>query len=334
MIALSELAKIVSGEIIGDNGISISGLAPVSNASEGDITFGVDESSLRGAAMSKASCVLSQVAIPEYPKTILKVDNMKEAITILYNALLEAKPVAEGKISEKAVISESAKLGKNVSIGANVVIEDNVVIGDNTVIRPNTTIGEGTKIGDRTIIHSNVAIYNNIVIGNRVIIHSCTTIGADGFGFIPKGDKIYKVPQMGTVIIEDNVEIGSNSCVDRATFGNTVVGANTKLDNLIQIAHNVKMGANNLVAAQTGIAGSTTIGNGCMFGGQSGVVDHAKVGNGVLVGAKTGITSDVEDGKKVFGYPHKDSKDAMKLHAIDIMLIKYFEKIKALIRSL
>ena len=334
MITLKEIAKVVDGTIAGDEGLQVKGMAPYDFAKEGDITFAFDEAGLKQVKESEASCVLTTEEIENYPKTVLRVGDMKMAMTILYNTMLEVNPPEKGIIHLSAIIAENVSLGENVSIGPNVVIAENSQIGDNASIDANCVIGKNIKIGKKTHIYSNVTLYDNVVIGNNVGIHSGTVIGSDGFGYIPKGEKIYKVPQMGKVIIEDDAEIGANTCVDRGTFTDTVIGRGTKIDNLVQIAHNVKLGKNILIAAQVGIAGSTVVGENTMIGGQVGIADHATIGKNVKLAAKSGVSGRVKDNSILFGYPSRDSQETKKLYRLLSMLTKNKEKIKALLKTL
>jgi len=334
MFTVNEAAKLVSGAVIGDGNARVKGMAPCDFAEEGDITFAFDGEGLERAGKSRASCVLTTSGVENYPKTVLQVGDMKLALTVLYNAMLEMKLFAKGIIHPTAIISENAVLGKDVSIGPNAVIDDSAKIGDNSVVGANCVIGKNVTIGRKSYLHPNVTVYENTVIGNKVIIHSGTVLGADGFGYIPKDGKIYKVPQMGNVIIEDDVEIGANSCVDKGAFATTVVGRGTKIDNQVQIAHNVKLGKNVMVAGQSGIAGSSTVGDNTMMGGNVGIADHVNVGSNVKIGAKTGVHGHVRDNKVIFGYPYREAADARKLYGLLSLLIKNGRKFRAFLRKL
>ncbi len=333
MITVNQLAKLVDGVVEGDGNAVITGMSPLSSAKSGDITFALSEKDFREALGTSASCVLTTMAAPSLPKTLLRIKDPKTAITILYNAMTEMAPPPKGGIHPTAIISEKASLGKNVSIGPNAVIDDGAVVGDGSAIGTNSVIGKGVKIGSGTKIHPNVTIYDGVKIGNKVIIHSGSVIGADGFGFIPKDGKNYKVPQMGIVVIEDEVEIGANSCIDRATFGETFIAKGTKIDNLVQIAHNVNIGKNTLIAAQTGIAGSATVGENTMMGGQVGIADHAKIGSNVKLAAKSGISGRVLDNAILFGYPARDAQETKKLNALLSLFVRHSSQIKKLIRE-
>jgi UDP-3-O-[3-hydroxymyristoyl] glucosamine N-acyltransferase len=334
MITVNEMAKLVEGIVEGDGNTSIKGIAPLAFAEEGDLTFALSEEELKKAEGTAASCVLTTMEAPRLSKTLLRIKDPKTSITIIYNAMLGLKPPRKGTIHSSAIISKSAKLGKNVSIGPGAVIGDNARIGDNSTIAANCVFGNDVSVGERTYIYPNVTIYDHTVIGNNVIIHSGAVIGSDGYGFIPKDGKIYKVPQMGRVIIEDDVEVGANTCIDRGTFENTVIGKGTKLDNFIQIAHNVKLGKNVLIAAQCGIAGSATVGDNTMMGGQVGVADHANIGKNVKIGAKAGISGTVRDDEILLRNPARSPLEVRKLDSILSLLVKNAKKVKAFIRKL
>ncbi|MFH1310426.1 MAG: UDP-3-O-(3-hydroxymyristoyl)glucosamine N-acyltransferase [Candidatus Omnitrophota bacterium] len=333
MITINEIAKLVNGKVIGDGAVKVKGISALAFAEANDMTFAFDRNSLDEAVRSKAACVMFSDDVTDYPKTILKVENMKLAMTVLYNAMLEIIPPKKGTIHSTSVIDETVQFGKNVSVGPNTVIGSNTRIGDNFVVGANCTIGRNVTIGSNVCLYPNVTVYDNVIIKNNVTIHAGTVLGADGFGYIPKDGKIYKVPQMGTVILEDNVEIGANVCIDKGTFKDTIVGAGTKIDNQVQVAHNVTLGKNIMIAAQTGIAGSSSIGENTLIGGQVGVADHVKIGKNVKVGAKTGITGSVKDNASVFGYPSREASEARKLHGLLSLLLRNRRKIQTLFRK-
>ena len=333
-LSANEIAQFIGGSVSGDGGVKVKDMASIAFAKEGDIIFATNEEELVLAEKSAAECILTDVKKDSYSKTVILVDDIKRALTMMYNAMLEIKPPEKGSIHPTALISETAKLGKNVSVGPFAVIEGNVSIGDNAVIGANCFIGKDTTIGDLSRIYPNVVVYYQTVIGSKVVIHSGSVIGSDGFGYVPKDGKIYKVPQLGNVIIKDNVEIGANTCIDRGTFTTTIIEPFTKIDNLVQIAHNVKINKNVLIAGQSGIAGSSEIGEGTMMGGNVGVADHVKVGKNVKIGAKTGVHGNVRDDKTIFGYPYREAAEAKKLHGLLSLLIKNSGKLRAFLRTL
>ncbi|MFC1479913.1 UDP-3-O-(3-hydroxymyristoyl)glucosamine N-acyltransferase [Candidatus Omnitrophota bacterium] len=334
MVTVDEIARLVGGTVVGDGKTQIKGMAPIAIAAEGDMTFALDEEGLRQAGKSAASCVLATDEVQNHSKTILRVGDIKLAMTVLYNAMLEMAPPKKGVIHPSAIIAESAALGNNVSVGPGAVIGENTQIGDDASIGANCVIGKKVSMGQRTCLYPNVTVYDYTVIGNKVIIHSGAVIGSDGFGYVPKDGKVYKVPQMGNVLIEDDVEIGANACIDRGTFAKTVIGRGTKIDNQVQIAHNIRIGNNVLIAAQTGIAGSATVGDNTMMGGQVGVADHVNIGKDVKIGAKTGVHGHIKDNRVIFGYPFREAVDARKVHALLSLLLKNARKFRTLLRNL
>lgn len=334
-VTVKDLADFLKGTVIGRGNIFVKDLKYYTFAKEGDLTFAGTEEELKNASESTASGVITTLEVPEgYPKTVLKVEDLKYAMVVIHNALEEMLPPKKGHISCKAVISGRAKLGRNVSIGPYAVIKKNAKIGANTSIGAHAVIGKDVTIGPLCTIHTNVSVYPQTIMGKKVIVHSGAVIGADGFGFVPKDGKIYKVPQAGHVIIGDNVEIGANTCIDRGTFDNTVIGDGTKIDNLVQIAHNAKIGKNVLIAGLSGLAGSCEIGDNTMMGGGVGVSDHVRVGKDVKVGAKTGVHGHVKEGMTVFGYPYREAQEARKLYALLSILVRHSVKLRRFVRNL
>jgi len=334
MITVEEIAKLVGGTVYGDGNIRIKDMVSPSFAKEGDMTFAFDDEDFKRAGKTEASCVLAVTNGKNYPKTILQVDDIKLAMTVIYNEMIKLRIHGKGAIHPTAIIDDTAKLGKDVLVGPNVVIGGSTKIGDNVFIGANCVIGKNVTIGEKTYLFPNITVYDCSEIGKNVTIHSGTVIGADGFGYIPKDGKIYKVPQMGKVIIEDDVEIGANVCIDRGTFDTTVIGEGAKIDNLVQIAHNIKIGKNVIIAAQTGIAGSTSIGENTMMGGMVGIADHIKIGKNVKIGGKTGVTGHIRDNEVIFGYPHRTAESARMLHALQGLLLKHSRKFRKFLRTL
>jgi len=237
----------------------------------------------------------------------------------------------EPEIHSTAVVSPTAKIGKDVSVGPFVHVGDEVKIGDKTVIFPFVAVYPRVKIGKETVIHSNVSIREDVRIGNRVIIHNNSVIGSDGFGYLREKDNTsVKIPQVGTVIIEDDVEIGANTAVDRAALGETIIKKGTKIDNLVQVAHNVVIGPNSILAGQTGISGSVKMGKNVIMGGQVAVADHLKIGDNVMVAGKTGITRDVPDKSVIAGFPHQDIREWRKSSITFARLSELYKDIRDL----
>jgi UDP-3-O-[3-hydroxymyristoyl] glucosamine N-acyltransferase len=288
------LSKLVQGEIVGGD-IEIRGMADLETAKEGEITFvekPADEKFAALISLTKASCLLvPQNADINTSITLIKVKNPKLAFAQIAEILHPPKSRA-AEIHPSAVIAESAKLGANVFIGAFVCVGENSVIGDGAQLRAGAKVGDNVQIGKNCVLDPNVFVEDNCTLGDRVILHSGVVIGTDGFGFVrdPAGDGRYvKFPQVGTVVIEDDVEIGANTCVDRGALGETRIGRGTKIDNLVQIAHNVQIGERVVIAAQTGISGSTVIESDAVIGGQVGMGDHARVLSGAIIGSQAGV---------------------------------------------
>ena len=254
---------------------------------------------------------------PEQPvsATLVRVDNAYESLARLMSLYASMKPGRTG-ISPLASVSDKASIGQNVYIGPFAVIEDGAAIGDNTQIYPHVTVGEGASIGAGCILYPHVTVYYGCKTGNRCILHAGSVIGADGFGFAPTPDGYNKIPQIGIVELEDDVEIGANTCIDRSTMGRTVIHKGVKLDNLIQVAHNVEIGENTVMSAQTGIAGSSKVGSWCMVGGQTGISGHISLGDHVNIGAQSGILGNIKDGQTIMGYPAFDYKSFMRSSVI------------------
>lgn len=281
-----EIAEFLGGEIVGDGETGISGAAGLENAQPGEISFVEKAESFTG---TKASCLIVPESFDaELPCSFIKVKNPKLAFARIAEVLYQPRKLTG--IHPTAQIAASAKIGKNVFVGAYSVIGENAGVGDDSQIFENVKIAENTKIGSDCFIFPNVVIYKNVSLGNSVKLHAGTVIGADGFGYVRDGERGYvKFPQIGTVVIEDNVEIGANSCVDRGALGETRIGEGTKIDNLVQIAHNVRIGKRVVIAAQTGISGSTVIEDDCVIGGQVGMGDHATVKTGAVIGSQAGV---------------------------------------------
>jgi len=290
---IKELAILVKGVAEGDDDINITGLSGIESARLGDLTFAVDEAHLTNAEKSDVSCILADSRLRKSTKPLIRVKNPKLSFLIIYNNL-HAKESKNAFVHPAAVVSDSAHIGNNVWIGAGAVVEDGVTIGDHVIIESNSVLKKNSRIGSFCHIYPNVTLYENTKLGVNVILHAGAVIGSDGFGYVKDGGKIYKFPQLGSVIIEDNVEIGANTTVDRGSLSDTVIGAGTKIDNICQIAHNVKIGKNVLIAAQCGISGSTVIGNDVTMGGQAGAADNITIGDNVTVGAGSAIIGDIE----------------------------------------
>ncbi|MEC4676848.1 MAG: UDP-3-O-(3-hydroxymyristoyl)glucosamine N-acyltransferase [Nitrospirota bacterium] len=295
LLNLKEFSEMVNGEIIGDPDIEITGVSGINDAKKGDITFISSSKFIKDIGENRASCVIVGETIDSIDITQLKVSNPYYAFARALE-YFHPGPSFKPGISEKAAISDNVVTGANVSISPFCYISDNVSIGDETVVLPGVFIGANTKIGRRCVIHPNVVIREDVQIGDRVIIHPGTVLGSDGFGYVFENGVHYKIPQVGGVVIEDDVEIGSNVSIDRATLGHTVIGRGTKIDNLVQIAHNVKIGENSIVVAQVAIGGSAVIGSFVTIAGQVGISDHATIDSGAIIGAQSGVTGHITKG--------------------------------------
>lgn len=324
---LSEIAHFFNAKIEGDSEIEISGVKGFEEAQEGDITYISSSKYATLAQNSKASAFIVKEKISDLNKPQLITENPQ----FVFAKLLEMfymKPQPYKGVSEKAIIASTAHIGKNVTVYPFVYIEDDVKIGDNTVIYPFTFIGKETSIGSDCIIYPNVTVRERVKIGNRVIIHAGTQIGSDGFGYIFHEGKHHKIPQVGGVIIEDDVEIGACVTIDRATTGNTFIGKGTKIDNLVQIAHNVKIGQNVIIVAQVGIAGSSQVGDGCILAGQVGISDHVEIEAGTIITAQSGVMPGKVQKGVFSGSPIMPHREWLRTNAIFQKLPELYKKLK------
>jgi UDP-3-O-[3-hydroxymyristoyl] glucosamine N-acyltransferase len=304
------IAAFLNGEIEGDADATVTTVAKIEEATPGTLAFLANPKYNHHLYTTKASIVLINKDLQlEQPVscTLIRVADAYAAFASLLELYQNAKLQKVG-ISAQACIEPSAKVGEDAYVGPFAYIGENVTIGKNAKIYPHAYIGDNTVIGDNAIIYSGVKIYHECVLGNNVTIHASSVIGADGFGFAPSAANQYKkIPQIGNVVLEDYVEIGANACIDRATMGSTIIRKGVKLDNLIQVAHNVEVGENTVIAAQSGVAGSSKVGANCMFGGQVGIAGHLTIANGVKLAAQTGVNNSlkVED-QILMGYPAID----------------------------
>lgn len=312
-----QIAEFIQGTVVGDENATVHTFAKIEEGIPGSISFLSNPKYTHHIYDTEASIVLvNKDFIPEkeVKPTLIKVDNAYESLAKLLTLYEMNKPKKTG-IDSLAYIAPTAKIGKEVYIAPFAYIGEGAVIGDNTAIYPHVTVCEHAQIGQNSILYPHVTVYHDCRIGNRCILHSGCVIGADGFGFAPSPEGYEKIPQIGIVIIEDNVEIGANTCVDRSTMGATIVHKGVKLDNLIQIAHNVEVGDHTVMASQVGVAGSTKIGEWCMFGGQVGLAGHIKVGDHTNVGAQSGIAKATQGHCSIMGSPAFDAKQFFKCSA-------------------
>jgi len=309
---LAGLSRMVDGELHGDPDITIHGLADLESATAGEIAFLVKASHVKTLENSQASAFIVPHEVPYDDKPLIRVANPYLAAAVIQNFFLD-KPFQATGISSKADIGSNCAIEEEVSIGPLVSIGNRVTLGKGVKLHPGVVIGDDVKIGDNCLLYPNVTVYHSCTVGSRVIIHSNTVIGSDGFGFATdRNGNHVKWPHIGTVQIDDDVEIGSNVSVDRGTFGKTHIMQGTKIDNLVQIAHNVTVGENSLITAQVGIAGSASMGKNVVIGGQSGVKGHIHLGDGTMVAARSGVHSSQPQGSVVSGYPAIPHKEWLK----------------------
>lgn len=329
---LSQIAEILGGSVCGDD-ISVTTLCSIESPIEGALSMIFSKKVLKTADIStlKALVVTNGLQdLVDIPCVV--VPNGDQALLSLID-IFYPKPAVEYGVSSKSDIHTTAKVSEKAQIGAFVAVGTHSVIGDETVVGTNVSIGENVSIGSNCSIHPNVVIYDDCVIGDHVVIHSGSTIGTDGFGYVNTAQGHYKIRQVGNVVIEDHVEVGSNVCIDRATFASTVIGEGSKIDNLVQIAHNVQIGKHSIVVAQAGIAGSTTIGNFVIVGGQSAIVDHVNIADGVILGGRTGVMGDIKDKGVYFGTPPQPHREFMRNSAVAKDLYKMKKQLDTLMEK-
>ena len=325
----SDIAQVVNGRLIGNPDMTITGAAGLNEAGASDVSFVFNPKYVKHLAKSKAGLLLMAEEIPRCKAAQVIVKNPHLAFAkVLELRENELKPSMPSGIHTTAIVAPDAKIGNNVSIGPFAVIEPGSSIGEGTRIGAYTYIGHGSHIGKKCLFYPHVTIRERVHVGNNVIIHPGAVLGSDGFGFVPGHEGHYKIPQLGIVIIGDDVELGANVTIDRATTGKTSIGKGTKLDNLVHIAHNVHVGDHCFMAAQVGIAGSTTIGNFVTIAGQAGVSGHLTVSDGVTIAGQAAVIGDVPPKEIVSGYPARPHRDAMKVYALTQRLPDLFSDVK------
>ncbi len=311
--SLAEIGALLDGTVVGDTNLCVTKLSPIDNIEPNSLVFAEGDDNLKLAEASEATVILVGSQVQRKTKPIIQVANPFMGFITLLKHFYPGHAPSSG-IHPTAVVSNDAQIGKNVCIGPYVVIESGCHIGDDCVIKSHVHIGHQVRIGEKTTIHPHVSIYDNTQIGSRVSIHSSAVIGSDGFGYTFDNGQHVKVPHVGCVIIEDDVEIGANTVIDRATLGATVIGAGTKIDNLVQIAHSVKLGKHNILCAFTGIAGSSTSGNHVIFAANVGVSDHVRIDDGVILGARAGVPpkKHLKQGNIYLGSPARPKDKAIE----------------------
>ena len=331
-----QIATFIQGEIVGDENATVHTFAKIEEGIPGAISFLSNPKYTPYIYETQSSIVLVNkdfVPEQEIKATLIKVDNAYESLAKLLNLYEQSKPKRVG-IDPLAFVAETAKIGKDVYIAPFAYVGEHAEVGDNTVIHPHVTIGSGAKVGSDCIIYANATIYHDCRVGNHCILHAGSVIGADGFGCAPTSQGYEKIPQIGIVILEDNVELGANTCVDRATMGATIGHSGVKLDNLVQVAHNDEIGSHTVMAAQVGIAGSTKVGEWCMFGGQVGIAGHIHIGDKVNLGAQSGVPGSLKEGSRLIGTPPMEMKPYFKSASVYRKLPDMYFELNALRKEL
>lgn len=313
-----QIAEYIQGVIEGDENATVHTFAKIEEGIPGAISFLSNPKYTHYIYDTQSSIVLVNkdfVPEKEVKTTLIRVDNAYESLAKLLNLYEMSKPKKTG-VDPLAYIAPTAKIGQNVYIAPFACVADGAEVGDNTILHPHATVGTNAKVGSDCILYPHATVYHDCRVGNQCILHAGSVIGADGFGFAPSPEGYEKIPQIGIAILEDNVEVGANTCIDRATMGATIIRKGVKLDNLIQIAHNVEVGSHTVMASQVGIAGSTKVGEWCMFGGQTGLAGHIKIGNKVNLGAQSGVPGSIKDGQNLIGTPPMELKGYFKSSAV------------------
>ena len=331
-----QIAAFIQGEIVGDENATVHTFAKIEEGVPGALSFLSNPKYIPYLYETNASIVLvNRDFVPEQAvkATMIKVDNAYESLARLLTLYEQSKPKHTG-VHDLAFVAPTAKIGKDVYIAPFAYVGEHAEVGDRTQLYPHATVGEGVKIGDDCIVYANATIYHDCRVGNRCVLHSGSVVGADGFGFAPTAEGYEKIPQIGIVVLEDDVEIGANTCVDRATMGATIVHRGVKLDNLVQVAHNDEIGSHTVMAAQVGIAGSTKVGEWCMFGGQVGIAGHIHIGDKVVFGAQSGVPSSVEANQQLIGTPPMEERPYFRAQAVFRKLPDMYRELGALRKEL
>ncbi len=327
---LSELADKIGGKIDGDGSLVIHSAAPIESASSGEITFIANEKYIKHIQNTKASAIILDEQVQAPDLAIIRHNNPYLAFAMVLDILYPDLPDVATGVAQSAILENTTTLDLTARIGELCHIRAGVTIGKESRLISSVFVGKNVTIGDNCILSPGVRIMDKCQLGNNVIIHSSTVIGSDGFGFAESDTGLKKIKQIGNVIIDDNVEIGSNCSIDRGALGPTHIGAGTKIDNLVQVAHNVQIGRHSIIVAQVGISGSTKIGNGVILAGQVGVAGHLEIGDGVMAGGQSGVTKSIKAGKKVFGTPAREIMKSKRIEALLNRLPDMFKRIKKL----
>lgn len=329
-LTLGQIARLIDGTVKGDASVIIEDVAEIQHAHSGAITFLANPKYTQYLTTTLATAIIVEENFSGTFPNLILVKNPNLAFSIVLAHFRPELPLPAPRIHPTAVIASDVKIGKDVYLGPHVVVESGAQIAENVTIQANCYIGQSVSIGSGSVIYPNVSIYHKCIIGQNVRIHSGVVIGSDGFGFVRVQNGIEKIPQAGRVVIHDEVEIGANSTIDRGTVGDTVIGRGTKLDNLVQIAHNVRVGEYCFFAAQVGIAGSAVIGDGVSVGGQVGIAGHLHIGSGVMIAAQSGVTKDVPDGMFILGSPAQERLKAAQEFAHIRSIPEIKERLKKL----
>ena len=327
---LREVAEIIGGEVVGDETVVITGVCGIREAKEGDLTFVANAKYLPLIRQTRASAIITSREVKETSKPIIRTDNPDLAFAKMLSLLAPNEITHPKGIHPTAILGKNVQLGQDVAIQPYAVIGDHVRIGDRTIVYAGVFIGDRSTIGSDTLIYPHVTIRERSVIGNRVIIHSGTIIGSDGFGFSTVKGIHVKIPQIGIVRIDDDVEIGANVTIDRARFGVTHIKQGTKIDNLVQIAHNAVIGEHSIIVAQAGISGSTVIGKGVILAGQAGIVGHITIGDNTIIGAQSGVSKSVPPNSIMLGAPAKPISKFKETNACIQRLPRLYEAVRLL----
>ena len=333
---LSELATLVGGELVGDGTIEVTGVSPVDPADRippGHVTLAESEQYFLKAHASNAAAIVVSFDAPGSTKPLIRVKKTTLALAKML-AVFHPADMPPAGIHPTAVVGADVRLGAGVHIGPNAVVNDGASIGDRSIIDAGAVVGRRVAIGVDCLIHSNATLYRDITLGDRVIVHSGAVIGSDGFGYAQDGITRVKIPQVGTVVIEDDVEVGANTTIDRSTLGATVIRRGTKIDNLVQIAHNVVIGEHTVVCGLVGISGSVTIGDNVTLAGQVGLADHVNIGSNATIGAQSGVTKDLEGGHYYLGSPAVPIGQASRQYAVIANLPELSKRIRELERQI
>jgi UDP-3-O-[3-hydroxymyristoyl] glucosamine N-acyltransferase len=328
-VPLRAIQELLGGKLIGDPETVITGLSSLESAERGDLAFLASNRLLKAAQTSKAGALITANAVPDVRCPQLLVEHPAYAFTRVAQQFFVPPYHARG-VAQDLVRGDDVSIGQDASIWPRVTLGDRVSIGARVTLFPGVFVGDDSVIGDDSMLYPNVVIREGCILGARVIVHSGTVIGSDGFGYVQHGGRHHKIPQLGGVVIEDDVELGANVTVDRATFGQTRIKQGTKIDNLVQVAHNVTVGEHNILVAQVGIAGSTTLGQYVMVGGQAGLADHLRIGDHVMIAAKSGVTRSLEGNQIVSGAPVMPHATFLKAQAVIPQLPELRQRIRDL----